>query len=123
MRLFVTTENKDTCFFICNQLDELDISVCWDEKSHSGCGFLSVKGEDGITHLHYILLKDAADTTLEYEGAAAIVEQRGIIKGPVGDKLLSGSESPLGKPSSMSLTIYQPANFSMDIVEEEKRTK
>ncbi|GJR48868.1 hypothetical protein Tco_1316971 [Tanacetum coccineum] len=40
-----------------------------------------------------------------------------------GDKLLSGSESPLGKPSSMSLTIYQPANFSRDIVEEEKRTK
>ncbi|GJT48736.1 arginine--tRNA ligase, chloroplastic/mitochondrial [Tanacetum coccineum] len=50
---------------ICNKVIELDISDFWAEKSDATCGYYAVKGVDGVTDLHYMLLKNAVDTTVE----------------------------------------------------------
>ncbi|PWA93444.1 thiolase-like protein [Artemisia annua] len=68
MRLFVTATNKkkkDRCFQLCNKVIEIDTSDFWAEKSDAGCGYRAVKGVDGVTDLHYILLKNAVDSVME----------------------------------------------------------
>ncbi|GJX17208.1 hypothetical protein Tco_0218040 [Tanacetum coccineum] len=50
---------------ICNKVIELDISDFWAEKLDATCGYYAVKGVDGVTDLHYMLLKNAVDTTVE----------------------------------------------------------
>ncbi|GKA90754.1 arginine--tRNA ligase, chloroplastic/mitochondrial [Tanacetum coccineum] len=65
MELYVTTEKKDGCFQLYNREFKLDLSTFWEEKSGSKCSCLDVNGEDGITQMRCILLKDAVDTFLE----------------------------------------------------------
>ncbi|PWA86902.1 arginyl-tRNA synthetase, class Ic [Artemisia annua] len=65
MELYVTTESRDDCFQLCKRNKKMDLKSFWGEKSSSKCGRLNVKGEDGRTMVHYILLKDAIDIALE----------------------------------------------------------
>lgn len=64
--LYVTTESRTDCFQLCKRRNKkMDLKSFWREKSYSKCGRLNVKGEDGRTMVHYILLKDAVDVAVE----------------------------------------------------------
>ncbi|GJY03311.1 arginine--tRNA ligase, chloroplastic/mitochondrial [Tanacetum coccineum] len=64
--LYVTSEKKDACFQLSNRKFKKKLSDIWDDKSkNSKCGSYNVKGEDGRTRMHYILIKDAIDTSME----------------------------------------------------------
>ncbi|PWA48794.1 hypothetical protein CTI12_AA484930 [Artemisia annua] len=65
IELNVSTEKNDACFHLCNTKFEIDLNEFWAKKLDSKCGRLSVNGEDGVTHMYYIVLKDAVDTVLE----------------------------------------------------------
>ncbi|GKB04019.1 arginine--tRNA ligase, chloroplastic/mitochondrial [Tanacetum coccineum] len=65
MELNASTEKNDACFHLCNTKFEIDLKEYWAKNLDSKCGHLSVNGEDGVTNMYYILLKDAVDTVLE----------------------------------------------------------
>ncbi|GJW33410.1 hypothetical protein Tco_0053442 [Tanacetum coccineum] len=65
MELYVTTNRKDGCFLLCSHKSVIQLSDFWKKKSDSMCGYLYAKGEGGSTRLHYILIKDAIDTSLK----------------------------------------------------------
>nr|GEZ04851.1 arginine--tRNA ligase, chloroplastic/mitochondrial [Tanacetum cinerariifolium] len=63
--LYVTSEKKDACFQLSDGKFKKKLLDIWDDKSNSKCGSYNVKGEDGRTRMHYILIKDAVDTSME----------------------------------------------------------
>ncbi|PWA48793.1 arginine--tRNA ligase, chloroplastic/mitochondrial [Artemisia annua] len=65
IELNVISEDKDACFPMCNTKFELDVSEFWAKKLDSKCGRLSINGENAITSMYYILLRDAIDTVVE----------------------------------------------------------
>ncbi|GJR30295.1 hypothetical protein Tco_1106527 [Tanacetum coccineum] len=65
IELNASTENNDACFHLCNTKFEIDLNEFWAKKLDSKCGRLSVDGEDGVTNMYYMLLKDAVDTVME----------------------------------------------------------
>ena len=65
IELNVISENKDACFPICNTKFEIDVSEFWAKKLDCKCGRLSVNGENAITSMYYMLVRDAIDTVVE----------------------------------------------------------
>ncbi|PWA79556.1 arginine--tRNA ligase, chloroplastic/mitochondrial [Artemisia annua] len=65
IKLFVTTENKDALYQLCDHQSDMDFSKFWEKDTDSTCGALMATGLDGHIMMHYILLKDAVDAVLE----------------------------------------------------------
>ncbi|GJU81352.1 arginine--tRNA ligase, chloroplastic/mitochondrial [Tanacetum coccineum] len=65
IELNVGTEKNDACYHLCNTKFEIDLTDFWAKKLNSKCGHLSVNGEDGVTNMYYVLLKDAVDAVLK----------------------------------------------------------
>ncbi|GJY95034.1 G-type lectin S-receptor-like serine/threonine-protein kinase B120 [Tanacetum coccineum] len=94
MELYVT-KKKNACYHLCNHKIEIDLSAFWDKKSDGKCGHLSVVGEDGSTHMYYMVLKDAVDTTLEIKFEKNILsrEVSGYVLAYYGDDFLYECQS------------------------------
>ncbi|GKA13864.1 hypothetical protein Tco_0693510 [Tanacetum coccineum] len=65
MKLFVTNDEKDAVFQLCDHESDISFSNFWEKDKDSTCCAIKVAGEDGYVMMHYILLKDAVDAAIE----------------------------------------------------------
>ncbi|GJU24678.1 hypothetical protein Tco_1163299 [Tanacetum coccineum] len=65
MEIYVTDEEKKTCFEVGYTKVELDLLNIWSRNLGSKCGLVKAKGEDGYTEMYYMLIKDAVDARVE----------------------------------------------------------
>ena len=78
--LTITTKKKkdckDACYHIYSEKDKL--SSFWKEDKKSNCDTLSYNSKDGIFEIHYILLKDAVDTTIDIRFESRVPGLKGL---------------------------------------------
>ncbi|GJV50452.1 arginine--tRNA ligase, chloroplastic/mitochondrial [Tanacetum coccineum] len=65
MKLFVTNDEKDAVFQLCDHESDISFSNFWKKDIDSTCCAIKVPGKDGHVMMHYILLKDAVDAAIE----------------------------------------------------------
>ncbi|GJX14023.1 arginine--tRNA ligase, chloroplastic/mitochondrial [Tanacetum coccineum] len=68
MDLTITTQKEKDCKDACYEIyieSEQKLSF-WEEQNKTKCDTLSYESNDGILQIHYILLRDAVDTTMEF---------------------------------------------------------
>ncbi|GJR70009.1 hypothetical protein Tco_0016074, partial [Tanacetum coccineum] len=115
MELYVA-KDEDACYQVCNHKIEIDLSDFCDKKSESACGDLTISGEEGSTHLFYILLKDAIDASLEvkFQTKTPGRKVRGYVLSYYGDDFLIECQCPPSiKYHYMSL-LFLP-NHDLDV--------
>ncbi|PWA97494.1 hypothetical protein CTI12_AA028640 [Artemisia annua] len=84
-----TSKEKDQTYVICNCKGTQKVSEFWAGDSNIECGTFKIDGEDGHINLHYILLKDALDTTMELMfNHVKTVRVRGTIVAYYGDDIV-----------------------------------
>ncbi|GKD55749.1 hypothetical protein Tco_1289136 [Tanacetum coccineum] len=104
MELYVT-KGKNTCYQLCNHKEEIDLSDFWNKESDSARGLLTVKGEDGPIYMHYFLLKDAVDASLEVKFRTETLGRkvRGYVLAYYGDDFLYECRCSVGKDGYSAL--------------------
>lgn len=118
MEIYVTTDNMDECYELCNRKFKLDLLNIWGQNSRSKCGCFDVNGEDGVTRMHYILLKDAVDAALEVRFEKVAGETRGRkVRGEIyafyGSDVLDEIHDTM-KPCYWSLLFRSDEPFALD---------
>ncbi|GKE60072.1 hypothetical protein Tco_1510439, partial [Tanacetum coccineum] len=80
MHLVITTQKekdcKDACYEIYSEYERKLSS--WEEDKKSKCDTLSYPSKDGLLQIHYILLRDAVDTTMEFRFESRVPNLNGF---------------------------------------------
>ncbi|GKD68015.1 hypothetical protein Tco_1322105, partial [Tanacetum coccineum] len=64
MEIYVTDMEKNACFELCSRKFKLDLLNIWGKDAGNQCCCIDIKGEDGNTEMHFMLIKDAVDAAV-----------------------------------------------------------